>query len=246
VTKIVLKKVRHFAAGTDLTGASNKIELDDEFEVKDATTWGSEGAKEVLGGLESCSISDSGFWYAGDLTQVDDAMWAARGGPIIPWTAGAPNTNAAVGDVAYLTKALQTDYKFGGAPGDIAPWSMTAESDWPLVRGQILHPPGTARTSTGTGTPRQLGAVPAGSSLYVCLHVLSVSGGPTLTVTVESDDSSGFGSPTTVLTFADVTEPGGQALQLHGATTDDWFRVKYTITGGTTPSVLFVASAGIQ
>jgi hypothetical protein len=245
VAKQVLFNTRIFSGGSDLTGATNKVELDDQFEVKDATTFGSGGAKEVLAGLQSCAIAASGFWGAGDLTQVDDAMWAARAGALVPWTVP-PNT-ANVGDLAWLTKGLQSDYKLLGQVGDIAPWAATAVSDWPLVRGQILHPPGTARTATGSGTARQIGALAAGQSLYCCLHVLSVAGTatPTLTVTVESDNSSGFASPVTVGTFTAATAVGGQTVEIVGAVTDDWYRVKYTITG-TTPSFLFVVSAGID
>src|SRR4051812_38996556 len=159
----VLTNVRLFAVGADLTGASNKVELSGEFEEKDRTTYGSSGWKEVTAGLGSAELSGEGFWEAGTAALVDDASWAQLGG-LGAWTV-AP-VGASVGDLAYLLRALRADYNFGGQVGDLAPYKAKASSDWPLVRGQIAHPPGTARTSSGTGTGVQLGAVAAGQRLY--------------------------------------------------------------------------------
>jgi hypothetical protein len=115
------------------------------------------------------------------------------------------------------------------------------------VRGQFAHPPGTARTATGTGTGLEVGAVAAGARLYAALHVLSVSGTtPSLTARVESSADNTFAAPTTRLTFAAATAAGGQALRTDGsAITDTWWRVAWTVTG-TTPSFMFAATLGIQ
>ncbi len=113
------------------------------------------------------------------------------------------------------------------------------------MRGQVLHPPGTARTVTGSGLARQLGALSATRALYVGLHVLSAAGTtPSVTVVVESDDAVGMASPTTRATFTAATAAGGQTVQIPGPVTDDWWRVRWTISG-TTPSFLFVAAAGL-
>jgi hypothetical protein len=244
MSKTVLTNVRCFAVGVDLTGNSNKIELSSEVEAKDATNYGSNGYKEVVGGLASAEISGEGQWEAGDTTKVDDGAWAGLGG-IGPWSISA-NNGAAVGDLAYFTQALRADYKLLGEVGEVAPWTSMAKSAWPLVRGQFAHPPGTARTATGTGTGLNLGAVAANKRLYASLHVLSVSGTtPSITARVESDDNSGFTSATTRLTFAAATAVGGQTLRTDGtAITDTWWRIAWTISG-TTPSFLFAAALGI-
>ncbi|NEB04508.1 hypothetical protein [Streptomyces sp. SID13726] len=242
---ITLTGVRLFAVGTDLTGASNKVEISGEFEEKDRTTYGSNGWKEVTAGLGSAELTGEGFWEAGaDNSYVDNASWAALGGTG-PWSAGP--VGASVGDLAYFLKALRADYNFGGQVGDLAPWKGKASSTWPLVRGQFGHPPGTARTSSGTGTGVQLGAVASGRRLYAALHVLGASGTtPTLNVVVESDNSNSFPSPVTQLTFTQANAIGGEILRTDGtAITDDWHRVKWTI-GGTTPSFLFAVAFGIQ
>ncbi|MBN0043121.1 hypothetical protein JS756_03120 [Streptomyces actuosus] len=241
----ILTNVRTFAGGADLTGNSNKIEISAEVEDKDATNYGSGGWKELLGGLGSAEISGEGQWEAGDPGKVDDASWAQLGG-VGPWSISANNA-AAVGDLAYLTKALRSDYKLGDAVGEIAPWASTAKSSWPLVRGEFAHPPGTARTADGSGTGLNLGALASGQRLYAALHVLSASGTtPSITARVESSADNTFASPTTRLTFDAASAAGGQILRTDGSpVTDTWWRVAWTITG-TTPSFLFVASLGIR
>ncbi len=241
---VVLTGVRLFAVGVDLTSSNNKAELSADIEEKDATTYASGGWKELLGGLASSEIDAEGLWEAGDPSKVDDAAWSNLGGNG-PWTVAPLSAN--VGDLAYTTKALQSEYKLLGAVGDIAPWSAKASGSWPLARGQIAHPPGTARSTSGTGTSINLGAVAAGKRLYASLHVLSVAGTtPSLTVEIEGDTATGFPSPVTYLTYSAANAVGGQILRTDGtAITDSWFRAKWTVSG-TTPSFMFVVAFGIQ
>lgn len=243
--KVVLTNVRLFAVGADLTGNSNKVEIQAEVEDKDATNYGSQGWKELLGGLGNAQITGEGQWEAADPSKVDDASWAQIGG-IGPWSTGP--VGAAVGDPAYFTSFLRSSYEFLGEVGEVAPWKGMAKSAWPMVLGQIAHPPGTARTATGTGTGVNLGAVAAGKRLYASLHVLSISGTstPTITARVESDADNTFASPTTQLTFTAATALGGETLRTSGsAITDTWFRLAWTISG-TTPSFLFTGAIGIK
>lgn len=246
MSKSVLLDCRLFAVGADLSGHSNKIELSSEVEDKDATNYRSDGWKEVLGGLGSAELSGEGQWEAGDASKVDDASWSQLGG-VGPWSVGP--ADSAVGDLAYFMKALRSDYKLGDAVGEVAPWSGNAKSAWPLVRGLFAHPPGTPRTATGDGTALQLGALAAGQQLYAALHVLSVAGTstPTITVEIESDSQEDFGgTPETRLSFAPATAAGGQILRTSpGAHADTWYRPTWTITG-TNPSFLFVVAFGIS
>lgn len=246
MSSFVLLDARLFAGGADLTGDSNKIEVSAEVEEKDRTNYYSGGYKEILGGLASAELSGEGQWRAGDSGMVDDASWGQFAG-VGAWSAGPDD--CAVGDLAYFMKALRSDYKLGDAVGEIAPWAGTAKSTWPLVRGVFAHPPATARTSTGDGTAQQLGAIAADKRLYASLHVLSVAGSstPTITVEIESDSQEDFGaSPETLLSFDAATARGGQILRTDGtAHTDTWYRPTWTITGSG-PSFLFVVALGIR
>ncbi|WFF07254.1 hypothetical protein O7622_01235 [Micromonospora sp. WMMD1076] len=246
----ILKNVRIFNGGADLTSASNKVEVGGEAEERDVTTFGSYDAatdriwKEVIAGTKTGKASASGFWQAGDPGMVDDASWSSLGG-VGAWTV-CPR-GAAVGDVAYVTQAMRGSYQLGGTQGEIAPWSAGWSGSYPIVRGLIAHPPGTARTATGVGTAVQHLAVPAGGELIAALHVLSVAGTatPTITVKIQSDDAAGFSSPTDLITFTAATARGGEAKRLAGPVTDTYYRASWTITG-TTPSFLFVVSLGVS
>ncbi|GGT43371.1 hypothetical protein [Streptomyces purpureus] len=245
MAKQILLDCRLFAVGADLSGASNKIELSAEHEDKDVTNYRSNGWKEVLAGIGSAEIAGEGQWEAGDPSLVDDASWADLGG-LGPYTV-CPN-DSVVGALAYFAKGMRADFKFGDAVGEVAPWSGMVKSSWPMVRGQIAHPPGMARTVTGTGTALELGAVAAGQRLYAALHVLSVAGTdtPTITVRIESDDAAGMASPTTQLTFGAATAAGGEILRTDGsAITDTHYRVAWTISG-TSPSFMFAVSLGVR
>jgi hypothetical protein len=243
VAKYYLQDVHLYAGGLDLTGYSNKVDLAGEFEEKDTTNFGSAGWKENILGLGSAKASGEGQWDAGSAGLPDDGLQALLGSASA-WTA--TPTSAAVGSLAYLTKMSEAKYMLGGSVGDVAPWQVDWSGTWPLVRGQLIHSASTARTATGNGTSAQLGALLSTQALYVCLHVISVSGtaSPTLTVSIESDDATGFPSATTRGTFTAATAISGQVLKISGAVTDDWWRAKYTISG-TNPSFLFCVSAGI-
>jgi len=248
--KLVLLDARLFVGAADLSGHSNKIELSSDIEEKEVTNYRSGGAKEVLGGLESVSIAAGGQWEAGDPGKIDDQQWASRR-VLDAWTMGATGaSDTAAGSLAYLAKALRTSITLLGAVGDVAPWEANAVGTWPLVRGVFAHPSGVARASTGAGAALNVGEVDDGQRLYASLHVLSVAGTstPTLTVVVESDTEEDFDDgPTTRLTFAAVTEPGGQILRTDGSAIagHDWWRISWTITGDD-PSFLFVAAIGIE
>lgn len=244
--KFVLKGVRLFVGGADLTTVNNKLELASEVEEKDVTAFNPNSTTdvwaEVIAGPASTSASGEGQWEAGDTGKVDDATWASLGA-VGAWTA-CP-VGASVGDLAWVTKMLTGSYALGGQVGEVAPWKAGWKGSWPLARGEVLHPPGTARTATGTGTARQMGALSASQALYVTLHVLSASGTtPSITVAVDSDDNSGMTTPTTRATFTTATARGGQTVKVAGPVTDTWWRVSWTISG-TTPSFLLLAAAGI-
>lgn len=248
--KQVLLDVRLFAGGVDLSGNSNKVEIEDSMEVKNATNFRSGGARQVLAGLEEVAITAEGQWEAGDPTagahKPDDQFWASRRVVEPISAAAAGDSDLSGGGAMYLTQAVRSKYNLLGDIGEVIPWSSDWAGSWPAVRGLCAHPSGVPRTATGTGTGYLLGAIPDGKALYATLHVLSIVGTatPTITVAIESDDASGFPSPTTRATFAAATLKGGEAVKVTGPLTDTWWRAKWTISG-TAPSFLFLVAFGI-
>lgn len=254
--KYTLGNVRIYAGGLDLTGQSNKVGLTGGYDETDVTGFGDVAAdgwiwKTVQKGIGSGKIDASGFHAAGDPSQVDNGLWATQG-TVMPWTVlpraqGASSAAAPTpGDLAWFLRAVQSSYALGDQVGNVAPYTAAASSSSPLVRGKLLHPAGTARTATGTGTAVQLGAVPDGKAFYAGVHLLSTAdAAAALTVTVESDDSAAFTSPTTRATFQAAQAVSGQSVMAAGPVTDTHWRVKWTVTSGATPSFMFVVSAGI-
>ena len=240
----VLTDARIYYASLDATGYSNKIETGVSVDEDDVTTFASNAWHERVGTLFDTQVSGHVFWQAGDLSQPDDVMWAQLGVSTQPLTV-AP-TSGAVGTLCYLTKTLETDYKPAGDVGKVLAADVTWKGNAPLARGQILHPQGTARTATGNGTGVQVGAVLATQRMYANLHVLSISGTatPTITVKVQSSVDNTFASPTDRITFVAATTLQGQCGSVLGAVTDTWWRAVWTISG-TTPSFLFAVSAGV-
>lgn len=241
---LIVTNARTFAGGLDATGRSNMVKLDVEVEEKPSTNMGSGGWVEVKGGLAKTELEAGGQWEAGGAGFVDDELFAALGG--VGALSVCPD-GAAVGSLAWLTKLMSGKYTLGDQVGEIAPWSLTGKGSWPLARGLVAHPPGTARTTTSTGTGQELGAVSSGQYLYAGLHVLSIAGTstPTITVEIESDADNTFASPTSRIAFDAATTVSGQLKRVAGAITDTWFRPKWTITG-TGPSFLFVATFGVK
>lgn len=243
LTPTVLLDARIYLESADLTGWSNKVETTPTAAEEDITNFASGGWKQRTGGLFDTDVALEGFFEQLDISRPDDMFWANLGSNQAALTV--MPTSGAAGVVTYLTRGQVMDYKPGGSVGKVLPWSAALKGNWPFVRGLVLHPQGTARTSTGTGTGFQIGAVGAAQRMYACLHVLSVSGTtPSITVSLQSSVDNTFSSPTTRITFAADTGLDGQALSLLGAVTDQWWRAAWTISG-TAPSFLFAVSAGI-
>jgi hypothetical protein len=245
MSKFVRTDLRIFSGGCDFTTMSNKLEVETSIQEEDATNYGSGGWEELVAGAREGSIAVSGFWEAGDLSKVDDQAWASMGS--VAGMTAIESATATYGDLAWLSQMLSGKYVIGDEVNKIAPFSLEGPGSGPLVRGIALHPPGTARTATGTGTATQHVAVPSGKRLYATLHVLSVSGTgtPTLTVAVQSDADSGFASPISRIAFAAATAIGGQFAYADAPITDTWYRVSHTISG-TNPSFLYAVAIGVM
>lgn len=237
----VLTQVKCWLAEYDLSGDMNAAAIQQGVDQQDATTFGI-GTKITKPGLLDVKASLAGLINLGSGLS-EEFLSSKLSVADVPLTI-APTTGLE-GEPAFSFPAdLATFTPLGGSVGDIMKFALDAQATSArLVRGTLLH--NAARTTTGTGTIFNLGAVAAGQLLYGILHVPAISGGPTVTVKIQSAALVGFGSPTDRITFTAVTTKTSQFVALLGAITDAFFRVTWTIAGGAGPSITFIANVGI-
>jgi len=181
-----------------------------------------------------------------DADQVDEELGLDGGTLTVSTPLTVLPAGTDYGAVGYTFRANQFAYEQMAPVDGLATARVSGKARrGPAVRGTVLHPPSTSRTSTGDGTGAQIGAVSATQTLYAALHVTSASGSsPTLDVVIESDDNAGFTSPTTRITFAQAGTQSWQWSSVAGAITDDYWRITYTLGGGS-PDFQFCVVAGI-
>ncbi len=238
----ILQNCKLWVGEFELSGSLNRMALSIAQELVENTVFGMVGKSRLPGQLRP-SMQHAGFWNPG--TDLPDEILSAKLAlPDIPVTISP--LAGAEGDVAYSFQAILAKYAPGGEVAGMARFDVTAEGSSDRVfRGLILT--NAARTVTGNGTAFQLGAVSAIQKLYGALHILTVSGGtPSLTIKIQSAPTSGFAAPTDRISFTAATVRGFQwATPLPGSITDTWWRATWTISGSS-PSMLFVVSAGIS
>jgi hypothetical protein len=222
----------------DLSGEVNSIALDYGSEIQDNTSYGA-STRAKLGGLKTVTLGCEGFLNP---DTIDSALFSNIGVADRPVSVAPENSTE--GSDVFFFKSNSSEYSQGGAVGDVASFSVSAEATGDLVRGTIMV--NGTKTASGTSTVRQLGAVSATQSVFASLHVLTVSGtSPTLDVIVKSDNASGFSSPANKITFTQATAIGSQFSSQAGAITDDYWRIDWTVGGSDTPTFAFVVNVGI-
>ena len=200
---LALTAANIWAGLSDLTNDTNEVGIEVDAATLDSTTFASGGWVAHVGGLRSGKFMVKGLFDAGTADLPDNLSFTNLGVSSIPVTV--TPVAPVVGGLAYMGTFMQPTYKAGGKVGDLLTFETSAVSDAPIVRGQVASI--VAKTTTGTTASLNLGAVAAGQRIYANIHVLSVSGtgGPTLTVAVQSDTATGFPAPTTVVTSSAIT-----------------------------------------
>lgn len=221
--------------GLDLTTQLNQAAVEYSVDLLDRTAF-SDDTRTRVGGLKIAAISASGFF---DAAEPDATLFGdVGGGDKLISVAPTPN----VGDVGYFMRSLLSEHSpIEGSIGELAGFRIAAAANiGDLIRGQIGH--NGAETATGNETGVQLGAIASGESIYVGNHVTAVDG-TSVQVIVQSDDNSSFTSATDRITFTAATAIGSQFASLTGPITDDWWRIRFVISG---TSFTFATFFGIQ
>lgn len=210
----------------EITDAAGSLSLDAEVDVVDFTTFGGSGWRAHKPGLLSATFGVDGFTDLG-ANLSDEALFSKMGlGDQVVTLV--PN-GLTEGNVAYFAKMVAGEYSpVSNGVGDAMQFSLGGRATDAMSRGTLLHY--GQETNTHTGAGYQLGA--ASTGIRAALHVLSGSG--TFDVTIESDDNSGFTTPTTRISFTQVgtgTARSFEYASATGAVTDDYWRMVATFTG---------------
>lgn len=220
----------------DATGDSRELALSADSTALDATTFraavaADNGWEITQGGAKKFTGSFNGFWRAATTPAPDAELFTNLGVTGRVLTQGMRESE---GTVAYLSRIAQISYREFGAYNTLAPFSLNVVGSHNpgLVRGALAKAAGAVSATGALGTGIQLGAVGASQFLYATFHLLVAA--TTITVVVESDDNSGFTTPTTRATIGPLTVAGGTWITpVAGAITDDWWRMRVTAITGT-------------
>lgn len=227
----------------DISADHNQVRVGATVEALDRTTFG-QTTRIKMGGLRAGEITGSGFLDYG-ATAVEAYLSEKLSLNDVPITV--TPTGTALDRGPFMQALVASLTPVGGTVGDMHRFDWKGETGQsPLIRTGVLMAAKAARTSSSnSGTAQQLGAVGASQKIWAALHVFAASGTtPSLAVTVKSDNSVGFGSPTTQITFTSATTATSEVKSTAGAITDDYWRVDWTISG-TTPSFTFAVAIGI-
>jgi len=239
---VTLKNLRIFTGGYEVTADHYQGTLQRMKEAVKATVFGLD-AHRYRDGLKTAAFGFDGYFDADGTAAVNDIQQAQYASEVSEvFTVVAPP--AVAGDVAFSFNAVIADLTdFGGAPGDMAAFNVAGNASGDTFRGTVFEDAVTARSSSASSSGYVLGDVVAGETVYAALHVVAVTGSPTLDVVVESD-TSGFPSPTTRITFPQATSVGAQFLISVAVTADTDWRTSWVFGG--TGSVTFLVNVGIS
>ena len=235
MTATVLYNCQLYVDGFDYTGHSNSVEVSVETDDQDLTVFGTNGWKAKASGLKDCSAKADVFWESAatdNVDAVDVELFNKLGAVNFPVTMTPSSVET---DTAYIFRGASFAHSLLGDVGDLSMTSLELKSSdtQGLIRGQLAKTKGNISSAAAFGTGCNLGLVSATKFLYATLHVFAA--GTTLTVVVESDDNSGFTTPTTRATIGPITTRTGTYLtRVAGPiATDTWWRFRATTCTGT-------------
>lgn len=244
-TAVAIDRRVYFGA-LDLTSLTEQAAFADiEAQEVSFTNFGSGGFKETRTGIISGAMTLTLFQdYASGV--LDDSVAVGSSYPlsvVLPATAG----TLAEGDIAYVATSSITKYQpRDGATGDAAKAQIVAPYSGRFAYGRLGHAL-AARTTSSNSTGFAYGGPSASQYMVANIHVTAYSGLTSIAVKVQSDDNSGFTSPTDRLSFTSVTAIGAEnktAVGSSGWASETYHRVVWTVSG--TGSCTFAVTLGVS
>ena len=221
----ILKNVGIWIDGRNLAGVSNAVGITLEVEAPESTSFADEWRSRSEGGLKTAGLSLEGWYDRGD---IDLAQFESLGNDGSAMIAPAGQT---AGDVAYVVPYAANAWEPGASIGELMAFTFAGEGDGEVVRAQVFD----IREGVGvdvTVVRRQLGAVAAGQTLEVWLHVAENAATGTLTATLRS--SASVGGATTDRGAVTPTETGLHRISVSGAVAHQWWELGLDV-GGANP-----------
>jgi hypothetical protein len=124
---VIYKDAKLFVGGYNLSADSNELGLDYSADMLDVTTFGDD-TRIRTGGLDSATISGTGFWNGGT-GNADDALFELMGGDKVPLTVFADGiTEGVATDKGYAFQAVVANYNIGNTVGEMMTFDISAES----------------------------------------------------------------------------------------------------------------------
>lgn len=199
--------------------------------------------RRVHGGVRSVAWDASLMQDHAD-DGLDERLWAALVVPDTPVSLLPAGTTS--GSVGWAFPSLPLSYTpIEATHSQLAMATLSGAGSGVAIRGTLMHPPDTSRTSSSTGTAYQLGAISAAQRMFCSAHVTLTSGtSEQLVLKLQSSATEG-GSYTDRITFTTATDITSQWSSVVGAVTDTWWRASWTISGSDTPTFQFAMVAGI-
>lgn len=230
----VLTDVTLLVNGMDMSPFSGEFTCDEMAQMVPADNFAGQGYSIVLPGLFSAEATIKGHadYAAGAVSSTfNSASKGVQAGvSILP--AGSLSVEGT--QCSFMSSKLKAMKMLTGPVGSVADFDMAFASDAAEVEGFVSAPLASRTTAGLTTTGQQIvGGVPNGKRMYAALHVTAAAG-TNLAVKIQSDDNSGFTTPTDRITFSTVSATGWQFGSVAGPLTGEtYWRTVVTIATST-------------
>lgn len=225
MAKHVLTDCGIYFAGYDFTGIMNQAEFTIGRDEVEATTFG-DTVRNFQPGFLTAAFTSSGYFDATLAGIANVNLGAAAESTLIV----APTDTE--GDPALIMAAELAQVTWGGTVGDMTPIDLRFGTRRDAGRGRLMFK--RSITASANSSIVQLGALASNQTLLMAVTTTAATTGtsPTMSLTVFSDDSAGFASPTS---RGAVTPLGAvrtaEIVRIDGPITDDYWRINAFVTG---------------
>lgn len=214
---------------------------------KDATTFGSGGYMNYVAGLKMLVADFQGF---NDYASGAFDEWQRSNYGTTQTVSVSPGVEA-TGNVVVITQGIpDVAPSFDAQVGNIPAVKFACKPVGQVIaEGQVTQITTPTIIANGNSTPVNIGNLGATQQASAAIHVISIAGTatPTITAQIQSSATSGGAYTNRGAAGAGITAIGGQFLRtgVLGAVAEGWWRINWTVSG-TSPIFGVYASLAIN